>query len=289
MDSAAPLAQVVTDSARDGGKFGCAVIIPAAGCPCAQVEAIRPQLADDDCLVVVWNGPRTGAHDCAASVLRNSRSAAGWLEYPAKMGAGAARNMGAEWLSGRAEVLAFADSDDTAHDDWLAELRKGLANGRLDLVGGGLEIFSGGQWDVVLPGEDFWYRQAVYGSNCAITREAWQRLGGFSTRVGTCEDTDIAWRAVGIGLRVGIVPTAIVRYNLRHGAAEWRQRVTWGRSSVALLRAHSLPLSRHLPTLPKLISDKRSHGLAASAVIAGLGQFAGQLAGKVLDARSDMA
>jgi cellulose synthase/poly-beta-1,6-N-acetylglucosamine synthase-like glycosyltransferase len=203
------------------------------------------------------------------------------------MGAGAARNMGVDWLSGRADVLAFVDSDDIAHDDWLAELHEGLAHDELDLAGGVLEVFSGGHRHVVRPGLDFWYRQAVYGSNCAITREAWQRLGGFSTRVGTCEDTDLAWRAAGVGLRVDIVPTAVVRYTLRHGTAEWRQRVTWGRSSVALIRAHDLPMSRHLPTLRGLISHKRSHGLASSPMIAGLGQFAGQSIGRVLDARSN--
>lgn len=285
MGRAAPPIQVATDNARDGSEFACAVIIPAADCPCAQVEAVRPQLRDDDCLVVVWNGPRPGTHDCSANVLQSS--AAVWLEYPARMGAGAARNMGVEWLSGRVEVLAFVDSDDIAHDDWLAELREGLAHDELGIAGGVLEVFSGGHWHVVRPELDFWHRQAVYGSNCAITREAWQRLGGFSTRVGTCEDTDLAWRAADIGLRIDIVPTAVVRYTLRHGAAEWRQRVTWGRSSVALLRAHDLPLSRHLPTLHGLISHKRSHGLATSPMIAGLGQFVGQLVGRILDTGSN--
>lgn len=280
-----PPIQIATGRARDSRKFACAVIIPAADCPCAQVEAVRPQLRDDDCLVVVWNGARSGTHDCAANMLQTS--AAVWLESPTRMGAGAARNTGVAWLCGRAEVLAFVDSDDIAHDDWLPELREGLARGQLDLAGGVLEVFSGGHWRVVRPGSDFWYRQAVYGSNCAITREAWQRLGGFSTRVGTCEDTDLAWRAAGADLRIDIVPTAIVGYTLRQGAAEWRQRVTWGRSSVALLRAHDLPLSRHLPSLRGLISHKRSHGLARSPIIAGLGQFAGQLVGRVLDARSN--
>jgi GT2 family glycosyltransferase len=280
-----PPIEIATDSARDGRKFACAVIIPAADCPCAQVEAVRPQIRDDDCLVAVWNGPRTGTHDCSRNVLRSS--AAVWLEYPTRMGAAAARNIGVDWLSGRAEVLAFVDSDDIAYDNWLAELREGLARDELDLAGGVIEVFSGGRWRVIRPQVDFWYRQAVDTSVCAITREAWQRLGGFSTRVGTCEDTDLAWRAAEIGLRVDIVPTAVVRFTLRHGAAEFRQRVAWGRSSVALLRAHDLPLSRHLPTLRGLISHKRSCGLASSPLIAGLGQFAWQWVGRVLDARSN--
>lgn len=277
-DSAPPAIQRATDGARERAHFACAVVIPSVGCPCAQVEAVREQLHADDCLVVVANGPRFAAHDCAANLLR--AGAAAWLECPTSIGAGAARNMGGAWLAGRADVLAFLDADDVAHDDWLAQLRDGLVAGELDVAGGVLEVFSSGRWHVVQPGVDFWYRQAVYGSNCAVTREAWQRLGGFSTRVGTCEDTDLAWRAAGLDLRVDVVVTAVVRYTLRHGITELLQRFTWGTSSVALLRAHELPLCRHLPTLRGLIGHKRSHGLASSPVLAALGQFVGQSIGR---------
>jgi len=182
-------------------------------------------------------------------------------------------------------VLAFADSDDTAYHNWLSELRESLASGEHKLVGGVLEVVSQDGVRRVEPGLDFWYRQAVYGCNCAVTREGWERLGGFSPGVGTCEDTDLAWRAGDIGLHVDVVRTAVVRYSLRHGWAEWRQRAVWGRSSVALLRAHDLPLSRHLPDLRGLIQHKRSVGFASSPLIAGLGQFTGQWVGRLCDGR----
>jgi len=273
--------QIATDSALVSTSFGCAVVIPAVDCPCPQVASVQPQLRDDDCLVVVSNGARSVAHNCSATVLR-ARSAV-WLECPVRLGAGAARNLGVAWLSGRASVLAFVDHDDNAHDDWLARLRAPLADDRVDLAGGVLEVASGDRRHHVRPGVDFWHRQTVYGSNCAVTREAWQRLGGFSTHVGTCEDTDLAWRAAGLGLRIEIVPTAVVAYTLKHGRAELRQRITWGRFSVALLRAHHLPLSRHLPTLRGLVAHKRSHGLASSPLIAGVGQFVGQSVGRAFD------
>lgn len=264
------------------GEFGAAVVIPAASCPCAQVEAVRPQLRDDDCLIVVWNGPRPPSHDCSGPVLATT-GAAVWLEFSDRLGAATARNHGVAWLGGRARVLAFVDADDLAYPDWLSQLRKPLVACSADLVGGSLELTSRGRTYTVEPGHDFWYRQALFGSNCAITRESWARLGGFHSGVGTCEDTDLAWRAGDLGLRIEVVRTAVVRYTLRKGWAEWRQRVTWGRSSVALLRAHDLLPSRHLPNLSGLVRHKRSHGFASSPLIAGLGQYAGQWAGRLLD------
>ena len=274
---------VQTTAAVDArtGDFGAAVVIPAASCPCAQVAAVRPQLSPDDCLVVVWNGPRRESHDCAGRVLADG--AAAWLEFPDRLGAAGARNRGVAWLGGRAAVLAFVDADDVAYPDWLSRLRKPLADGAADMVGGPLELTSQGSTYTVEPGEDFWYRQALYGSNCAVTREGWDRLGGFRSGVGTCEDTDLAWRAPDAGLRVELVETAVVRYALRRGWAEWRQRVTWGRSSVALLRAHDLPLSKHLPNLRGLVGHKRSHGFASNPLVAALGQYTGQWAGRLLD------
>lgn len=266
------------------GEFDCAVVIPAAGCMCKQVEAVIPQLRDADCLVVVWNGPRATTHDCSKTVLRDGATV--WMEFSTRLGAATARNCGVQWLNGRARLLAFVDSDDIAYDDWLSELRKRLSSGESDVVGGVLEFVSGGRTRRVAPDLDFWYRQAVYGSNCAVTRQAWELLGGFSPNVGTCEDTDLAWRAGEAGLRVDIIPTAVVRYSLRIGWAEWRQRVMWGRSSVALLRAHDLTLSRHLPKLTGLVLHKRSTGFASTALVAGLGQFLGQWVGKLHDGRS---
>jgi GT2 family glycosyltransferase len=263
------------------GEFAAAVVIPAASCPCEQAAAVQPQLGEHDCLIVVWNGPRPTSHDCAASVL--SSGAAVWLEFPDRLGAATARNRGVAWLDGRAKVLAFVDADDVAHPDWLSRLREPLAAGTADLAGGPLGLTSQGRTYNVEPGQDFWHSQALYGSNCAVTRESWARLGGFRAGVGTCEDTDLAWRAVDLGLRIELVTTAVVRYALRHGRAEWHQRVTWGRSSVKLLRAHGLPLARHLPNLRGLVGHKRSHGFASSPLIAGLGQYAGQWTGRLFD------
>jgi Glycosyltransferases, probably involved in cell wall biogenesis len=263
------------------GGFDRAVVLPAASCVCRQAAAVKPQLRAADCLVVVWNGRRPASHTCATTVLRDGMAV--WIEFPTRLGAATARNYGVQWMNSGAHILAFADVDDVVHQNWLSELCAPLVAGEADLVGGVLEVVSGGRVRTITPGQDYWYRQAVFGGNCAITSEAWKLLGGFSAHVGTCEDTDLAWRAGELGLRVRVVPTAIVHYSLRQGIQEWRQRVVWGRSSVALLRAHGLALSRHLPSLPGLVRDKRVGGFASNALIAGLGQFVGQWWGRLFD------
>lgn len=274
-----------TEADALGDEFGIAVLIPATDCPCEQVEAVRPQLAGDGCVVVVWNGHRPAAsHDCSSRVL--AEGAAVWLEVPERIGAAAARNRGVAWLGGRARLLMFVDADDLVHPDWLEHLREPLMSGSVNVVGGCQELESDGRAYTFTPGVDFWYRQALYGSSIALTRASWERLGGFHSDVGTCEDTDLAWRADEIGLRVELVPAALVRYRLREGRrAEWLQRVKWGRSSVALLRAHDLPLCRHLPTLRGLVGHRRSHGFAANPLVAGVAQYFGQCVGRLLDRR----
>lgn len=272
---------IATEGVKEAISFDCAVVIAAASCVCSQVDAVSPQLRMHDCLVVVWNGRRPNGHDCSTSVLKTRNSV--WIEYQHLLGAAGARNLGVDWLDGRAKMLAFVDSDDVVRPTWLSGLVEPLSSEESDVVGGVLEVFTQGRVRLVSPGTDFWYRQAVFGSNCGLTLGAWERLAGFSTNVGTCEDTDLAWRAGEIGLRVAIIDRAVVRYSLRRGLAELRQRFTWGRSSVALLRAHDLPLSHHLPSLLGLIRHKRKHGLASGPTVAGLGQFAGQCFGVVFD------
>lgn len=280
---------VRTTAAFEGGRggFACAVVIPAAGCTCAQVQEVRTQLGPTDCMIVVWNGPHAVDHECSLAVLRSGSAA--WLDFPERLGAATARNLGVHWLDGRARMLAFVDADDAVQPGWLSELRAPLADDRYDVVGGALRVTSRGRTCVLEPGVDFWHRQALFGCNCAMTAACWERLGGFSPGVGTCEDTDMAWRAAGAGLRVGVVSEAVVGYALRAGRAEWRQRMTWGRSSVALLRAHGLAPSRHLPGLISLIRHRRSNGFASSPTIAAFGQFAGQWIGRLGDSPSRLA
>ena len=202
-----------------------------------------------------------------------------WIEHKTLLGAARARNSGVRWVAGRADVLAFADADDVAELGWLSALKKAVIVDRFDVIGGVMRVYNRSGEQVILPGKDFWYLQSVYGCNCAVSRSAWAVLGGFRPNLGTCEDTDLAWRAGECGLRVGITEAAVVVYTLRRGMAEFRQRVRWGRSSIALLRAHGLAVGEHWPTLRGILRNLRANGFATSALLAGFGQFVGQCVG----------
>lgn len=199
-----------------------------------------------------------------------------WVSIKGSCGAGRARNLGAKVLDREgAKILLFCDADDCASSTWVAELARPLLQGSADLTGGALRIRSHGRVRMILPKIDYWYRQALFGSNVGITYEAWRKLGGFDESLACCEDTDFAWRASNMGLRIQIVPTAIVDYSLRSPVQEFQQRFRWGRSSMQLLRKHSVS-SSHLPGLRSLFLDKSSTGFATIPIVAALGQWLGQ-------------
>lgn len=252
-----------------------AVVIPAAGCcVCPQIRAINQQLNERDRLSVVWNGPRPIGHDCLSTVISMPRVA--WLEFDQRIGAARARNAGAAWFGSEFRLIAFADADDVVVPDWLRAIKYGVLADGIDVAGGPLLVRRRGATALVVPGADFWHRQAIYGCSCAVSRPAWERLGGFRSDVGTCEDTDLAWRAGEEGLRVEILDTAKVVYQLRNTWGEMGQRYWWGHSSIRLLRAHGLPLRHHWPTLLGLIHNYRRTGFARNCVLAGAAQFFGQ-------------
>ncbi len=248
------------------------VVVPAATCPCAQVERVRRQLAASDRLVVVWNGP-PGNHDCA-SLLRGDPSCC-WVETTTRLGSALARNVGVRALDGAVQVLAFADSDDRVAPSWLESLTRPLLDDSADIVGGALRIQGIHGDTTILPGVDYWHAQALFGGNLAVTHAAWQTLDGFDSRFRCCEDTDLAWRAAEVGLRVEVVPTAVVDVDPPSIPLELFKRVRWGRWAVHLLGKHGLG-GEHLPSLRDLLAHKRSIGYCRNPSVAAIGQWIGQ-------------
>ena len=251
-----------------------AVVIPARTCPCRQIVSVLAQLSPEDRLMVVLASELADADRCKRRA--TCPPLVTWISAGSSVGAGGARNLGAKALRGTAKVLLFCDADDHIAPTWLTELARPLLNSSADLVGGVLRVQRrSGASTVILPTVDYWHSQALFGANMGITYEAWRELGGFDESLTCCEDTDLAWRASDLGLKIQVVPDAIVDYNLRLPIEEFRQRFRWGRSSVQLLRKHTVQLD-HLPGLRTLFFDKRETGFAASPLIAALAQFAGQ-------------
>ncbi|MCI4352449.1 MAG: glycosyltransferase [Thermoplasmata archaeon] len=126
---------------------------------------------------------------------------------------GIGRNEGAR--RARAPWLAFIDGDCSAHSDWLAQLRSGLADspvaaGRTIVVGPPayanlerVELYQGGN-DVTFPSCNLGYRRSLF-----------LQLGGFDPRFITAEDIDLNLRAVQVGARIQYVPGAVVYHRTR--------------------------------------------------------------------------
>lgn len=263
-------------------EINVAVIIPAAACPCEQVTRVRPQLGVNDRLVVVWNGDRP-KHDCERFV--RSMPSCEWVSTAPRLGPGRARNVGVASLEKRARVLLFCDADDQVAPDWIATLAGPLLGGRADLVGGALHVVRGDAAHLVVPDEAYSHRQAIFAGNCGVTFESWQTLGGFDSELRCCEDTDLAWGAAEAGLRVEVVPAAVVTYVLKSIPSEFVQRFRWGFWAPRLLRKHRVGYN-HLPGLFAIFQYTAALNFASCAATAALGLWLGSWCGRFQRGRS---
>jgi hypothetical protein len=250
------------------------VIIPARRCACRQAARIAAQLGPGDRIVVVRNGPAAPCPYCDGS---DQVGVVVTLRYPMPLGAATARNAGAA-SAPEADILAFTDDDDLVSPDWLGTLIRPLRDGLADLVGGVLLVHGSDEPAVVRPGVDYWHAQALFGANMAVSRVAWDLLGGFDPSFTCCEDTDLAWRAERTGLRLVVALGAVVNHTPRRPRHEFLQRVRWGVGAVRLLRAHGVS-SAQLPNLRTLLRHKQECGYCGDPWVAALGQWIGQWLG----------
>lgn len=246
-----------------------AVIIPTIRDPTGQVRRVLAQLPANGKLMVVL----AGGQEAPTSLLAVADERLRLLQLGRLANAATARNAGVAAV-GEAAILAFTDDDDVVYDDWLARLVSPLTEDVADVVGGTLEIRTAVDVHIVWPAVDYWHRQALFGGNFALTSSAWAQLSGFREDLDCCEDTDLAWRAVSLALRLGLVDARVCCV-ARNGTGEWNQRFRWGSGAVILLRAHDIPL-RNLPGLLELWIDKKQSGFCTSPLIAALAQWLGQ-------------
>jgi len=113
------------------------------------------------------------------------------------------RNTGAQRGSG--EIVAFVDADTVVDRGWLVAAVKRLSNNRIGAVGSRLQIPQNASWIERLwaeqqreqnySGEIHWLGSA----NLVVTRECFDRVGGFDPRLRTSEDVDLCGRIRGAG------------------------------------------------------------------------------------------
>jgi glycosyltransferase involved in cell wall biosynthesis len=160
-------------------------------------------------------------------------------------GASHARNVGAASAGGAR--LAFCDGDDVVHPGWLAAITGALD--QLDAAGGRIV-------DVGLTERHRQARPAMtpdalptfYGvpymgsGNMAITREAFDEVGGFDEGLERCEDIALSWSLLVAGRRIGFASDAVIDYHHRPGTIGMvKQHFAYGRGMAQVLVRYGVP------------------------------------------------
>lgn len=163
-------------------------------------------------------------------------------------GLSSARNAGAAEAAG--DFFAFTDDDCAPDREWLTRLRQTLANERFAAAGGPnlppgprtwqeavVRAAPGAPSHVLLDDEE---AEHLPGCNLAVSREAFEKIGGFDPQFETAgDDVDFCWRLRDAGFRLGFAPGAFVWHWRRPSVVAFlRQQVGYGKAEQLLLAKH---------------------------------------------------
>lgn len=230
----------VADERRASGRPLISVVVPVRnGMPWVeeQLQALSMQQVPGDWEVVVAdNGSADGTRSCAERWSEREPRIR-LVDASARLGAGAARNIGVRSASGR--MLAFCDADDVVQPGWLAGMLAALADA--DLVAG---VFDFGSLEGRPPSDpipaatgQMGFLPFALGANLAVRTDAFEAVNGFCEALSAGEDIDLSWRLQLAGCRFSVSERAVVAKRERTGARE-AFRATWvyGRCDTVLYR-----------------------------------------------------
>jgi glycosyltransferase involved in cell wall biosynthesis len=210
-----------------------------------QLASLLAQQCDVPFEIVVSDNGSTDGTQAIVETYRTGAIPLRLVDASATRGAAAARNAGAAVARGR--FLLFCDADDITDPRWVAAMVGALAGA--DVVSGPTEVRRLNPPHVVdwrgegppdrLPGSVF--LPSGFSANMAVTREAFDAVGGFSVSFtgAAGEDVDLFWRIQLAGFRAGFAPDAVIHYRHRDDLrAHARQAFAYGRSVPQLYRLH---------------------------------------------------
>ncbi len=163
-------------------------------------------------------------------------------------GLSVARNAGASSAVGG--VLAFTDDDCEPDREWLTRMQRIFSEGRFSAVGGPnlppparslveavVSAAPGAPSHVMLDDEE---AEHLPGCNLAVTRKAFDEIGGFDPIFQTAgDDVDFCWRLRQAGHRLGFAPGAFVWHWRRPSLRTFlRQQRGYGEAERLLLGKH---------------------------------------------------
>ena len=228
------------DGQRGGGRPLISVVMAVRnGMPWLEEQFLALSLQRVSCdweVVVADNGSADGTRSCV-ELWSEREPRIRLVDASARLGAGAARNIGVRSAGGR--MLAFCDADDVVQPGWLAGMLTALADA--DLVAGVFDFGSlqGQAVSDPIPAAtgQMGFLPFALGANLGVRRDAFEAANGFCETLSAGEDIDLSWRLQLAGYRFAVSEKAVVAKRERAGAGE-AFRATWvyGRCDTLLYR-----------------------------------------------------
>jgi GT2 family glycosyltransferase len=196
-----------------------------------------------------------GCSDATAEIAR--RQSVRVIEYPQRRGASYARNVGAAAAQG--DIFLFIDADCVAHGAAVSLTQEAVFSGEQLIFGsytrdtraaGFLTKFKNLQHHFTHQRGAAY--QTTFWSGCgAVTREAFDAVGGFDVNIFACEDIEFGSEATRLGYRVRLVRAmqvehlkqytlaGLVRSDLFQRAIPWTRLIYSARTGLGALNTNA--------------------------------------------------